>query len=249
MDDNELAKLDGPLPEISDEYRRQLETLARDLSVMFQSAGQLASEVGRTLAKMDWPKLVAHVKESCERLALLGWTLPMTFTPRETVELLERCKTDIQVEQYMLEYYTVEDGRFFLSIRDKVLRSGTLAGSRVLLEQCFDAYDRGHYCIPIPALLSVIEGGVAQKADKLKTPTVNPKPLAAGLEKAAHPDSVQFLRWQSTRIVLEKLFARSDFAGPHPREVNRHWILHGRDQTQWTQADALRLFNLLATIC
>lgn len=251
MDDTELAKLEGTLRGVDDEYRRRMNALAKDLSEAFKAARQLTSHVAavsQMLAKIDWPDLIARIEESSGRLARLGWTLPMTLTPSDLVELAEQCTTDVQVERYMLEYYTCEDGRFFLDVRKNVLRKGTLRRWRVLLEQCFDAYDRTHYLILIPALLSVIEGRVAHKADRLREPVVNPRRLAMDLERAAPHGSIEFLIWRSVRLVIDKLFARSDFAGPHPTEVNRHWILHGRDQTYWTRTDALRLFNLLATI-
>jgi hypothetical protein len=258
MDEEKLAQLQRTLSGVSEQYRQHMDALAKSLTTMFQPVNQLAATAAAisppvqplldTLAKIDWPKLRARMEWSCERLANLGWTLPMRFAPGQLVELAEQGNTDQQVEQYMLDYFTFESGRFFLDLRGDVLGSANLVGWRALLEQCFDAYDRGHYLVPTPALLSVIEGAVAQNAGKLKATQVNTKKLAADLEKAAQPDSMDSLVWRSARVVLDKVFASSDFGGPHPGELNRHWALHGRDQTQWTQTDALRLFNLLATI-
>lgn len=242
--DQKLAELHITLSAVSEQYRQQMDALAQNLAAMSSSLQPLLD----TLSKIDWPKLQVQIKQSCERLANLGWTLPMRFTPRQLVELAEHGNTDQQVDQYMLDYFTIESGRFLGLLRSDVLGSADLVGWRNLLEQCFDAYDRGHYLIPIPALLSVIEGGVAQKAGKLKDRQVNPKKLAADLEKAKQPGSMSYLVWRSTGMVLNKLFASSDFGGPHPRELNRHWILHGRDHTQWTRTDVLRLFNLLTMI-
>jgi hypothetical protein len=257
--DQKLAELHITLSAVSEQYRQHMDALAQNLAAMFQPMQNQLSATGAamsssvqplldTLSKIDWPKLQVQMEQSCERLASLGWTLPMRFTPRQLVELAEHGNTDQQVEQYMLDYFTFESGQFLLDLRSDVLGSAHLVGWRNLLEQCFDAYDRGHYLIPIPALLSVIEGVVAQKAGKPKVGQVNPKKLAADLEKAEQPGSMSFLVWRSTRVVLDKLFATSDFGGPHPGELNRHWILHGRDHTQWTRTDGLRLFNLLATI-
>ena len=172
----------------------------------------------------------------------------MTFSPRELVELVEHGSTNQDVEQYMLDYFTQAQGGHFRHLRGSVLCSQALRGWRGLLEQCFDAYKRQHYLVSIPALLSVIEGAVAENAGMLKTRRVNPKTIVLDLENSAPPGSMELLLWRSTRIVLDALFANSDFGGPHPGQLNRHWVLHGRDHTQWTQTDALRLFNLLATI-
>jgi hypothetical protein len=200
-----------------------MDALAQNLTARFQPMQNQLSATGAailssiqplldTLSKVDWPKLQVQMEQSCERLANLGWTLPMRFTPRQLVELAEHGNTDQQVEHYMLDYFTFESGRFLLDLRSDVLGSAHLVGWRNLLEQCFDAYDRGHYMIPIPALLTVIEGVVAQKADKLKVGQVNPKKLAADLEKAEQQGSMSFLVWRSTRVTLDKLFAISILA-------------------------------------
>jgi hypothetical protein len=249
MDKEELTQLERMLSEVSEQFRQQMNDLAKSFTEMFQPMQTtIPAPLLNSLSKIDWPKLLSQMGQSCERLANLGWALPMSFTPRELVELAEHGNTDQQIEQYMLDFFTLDDGRSFMSLRRGVLASAKLVGWRALLEQCFDAYDRRHYLVVIPALLLVVEGAMAQNAGKLKVAEVDPKKFAASLEKAAQPNSIDFHIWRSARVVVDKLFAPSDFGGPHPKKVNRHWILHGRDQRQWTQIDALRLFNLLATI-
>jgi hypothetical protein len=198
--------------------------------------------------RIDWAKLRAQMEQSNDRLANLGWTLPMSFAPAELIELAEHGNTDDEIEKFMVDYFTAENGQFFIELRNGVLSSSNLLGWRRLLEQCFEAYDRGHYLVIIPALLSVVEGAVAETAGKIKSGRVEPNKFAADLEKASTVGSMNFLVWRSVRMVLDKLCASSHFGGPNPGELNRHWVLHGRDQTQWTRTDALRLFNLLATI-
>ncbi|MCX7015975.1 MAG: hypothetical protein NTW86_26040 [Candidatus Sumerlaeota bacterium] len=260
MDNQEIAEIDTTLNAVGKEYRQRMDALAQALAVMFlpnkdQLSAIWAASLSSVqpfldrLSRIDWQNLEIRIEQSCEKLAHLGWTLPMRFTPRQLVELAERGNSDQQVEQYMLDFFTLEGGRFFLDLRSDVLGSSTrLIGWRNLLEQCFDAYGRGHYLVPIPALLSVIEGAVAQEAGKLKVGQVDPKKHAADLEKSEQPGSTRYLVWRTTRVVLDKLFANYCFGGPHPGELNRHWILHGRDHTQWTRTDALQLFNLLDTI-
>jgi len=201
-----------------------------------------------TISQIDWPTLQTRMTQGCERLAILGWALPMSFTPRELVEIAEKGGANEEIEDYMFEYFTADGGRNFLSLRNNVLRSEDLVGWHALLEECFDSYDRGHYLVLIPALLSVIEGAVAHNAGKFNSSQLKPNKLAADLENDAERDSIKLLIWRSVRLVLDKLFKHSDFKGPPPGELNRHWILHGRDQSQWTQIDAIRLFNLLSTI-
>jgi hypothetical protein len=248
MREDDPAQLGIQFSGVGKQYRQHIDALADGLAKLLEPMQDELSATATAISKVDFPKLQLEMKQSCERLANLGWTLPMSFTPGQLVELAEHGNTDEQIEQYMLDYFSVENGCFFLALRRNVLASANLKGWRALLEECFDAYDCGHYLVPIPALLSVIEGAVARYAGKLRDRQVNPKKLAADLEKTAQPGGIRFLVWRSSRLVLERLFAGSDFRGLNPGELNRHWVLHGRDQMEWTQTDALRLFNLLATI-
>jgi hypothetical protein len=215
--------------------RQQMDAFAQTLAETFQGLS------------IDWDTVQAQMLRSTEQLARLGWTLPMNFTPAELVELANG-NTDHEIEKYMVDYFIADNGKYFLGLRGRVLSRGNLIRWRVLLDQCFEAYNRGHYLVIIPALLSVIEGCVAEAAGKIKSSEVASNKFASDLEKGSTAGSMRFLVWRSVRMVLDKLFASSNFGGPNPRELNRHWILHGRDHTQWTRTDALRLFNLLDTI-
>jgi hypothetical protein len=61
--------------------------------------------------------------------------------------------------------------------------------------------------------------------------------------------SLTLIVWKNINRFFEELYKGSDFDGPRPWGLNRHWILHGRDTTQWIQADSIRLFQALDTIC
>ena len=61
-------------------------------------------------------------------------------------------------------------------------------------------------------------------------------------------ESFTLALWRATDAFIGELFQRSDFDGPRPTGLNRHWILHGRDETAWNQADSLRLFQATDTI-
>jgi hypothetical protein len=54
--------------------------------------------------------------------------------------------------------------------------------------------------------------------------------------------------WTSVVLFLDHLFASSDFQSASPAFINRHWILHGRSATEWTEVDVLKLVNALATL-
>jgi len=114
MNEEELTQLRTLLFSEAEQYRKNMEELARNLTAVVQRAqaqiGPVSEGISSAvhllaekLAEIDWPGFHAKMQESCERLANLGWTLPMSFTPRELIELAEHGNTDEQVEQFRPE--------------------------------------------------------------------------------------------------------------------------------------------------
>jgi hypothetical protein len=230
------------------QYRLHVDGLAKSMTRDLDQLSGAMSALQYSIKKTDWSKVLRQMKEGTTKLANLGWTLPISFTLQQVAELSQCPHTDTVLEQYMFEHFTRENGQSYSRLRSYVVGASDLQDWRSLLEQCFDAYNRGHYLVPIPALLSVIEGAVAKNAGTLMARDTRPTKHILSLKSRAQPEGIEFLVWHSTQIVADKLFQSCPFDGPHPGQLNRHWVLHGRDHTQWTQTDVLRLFNILGTM-
>lgn len=181
-----------------------------------------------------------------ERLARSGWTLPISLTIPDMIELLR--VPDDAIDDAFIAAYEGEDG--FSWLKREINVAGRLKVWQPLLEQCFDNYERGNYAICIPALLSVLEGAIA-KPDGLLF--VKPEERVAYFKakiEAVDGESLDRATWNSMNIFFALLYEKSDFRAAPPPKLNRHWILHGRDlPSSWCRADALRLFHALATLC
>lgn len=192
--------------------------------------------------------LMSETKAGAERLAKAGWTLPVHMTAGEMLELLEETDNDKIDEDFMAFYH---DGEALPLLKRALLGAARLRDWQPLLEQCFGNYEKGDYLICIPALLTVLEGGLALP-EGASFVGVNER-IAYFRDKiaASTPDSLHQVMWESINTFTAALYEKSDFgAGTRPSRLNRHWILHGRDlPSSWRQADALRLFHALSTLC
>ena len=186
--------------------------------------------------------------DSCQRLAELGWTIPMGFTIREVIELAAPTNTDQDIERYIVDFYICDQHKQLRRLHDDLMKSKELTQWHPLLRQCFMAFESNMHLVTIPSLISVLEGAVAQKCDTLRTSMIQPAKYKAIQAKQENPDSMEALIWKSVAKFIEKLYEKSDFGGDRPLLINRHWILHGRDSTMWTVGDSIRLFNALQTI-
>jgi len=181
-----------------------------------------------------------------ERLARSGWTLPISLTIPDMIELLR--VPDDAIDDAFIAAYEGEDG--FNWLKREINAAGRLKVWQPLLEQCFDNYEKGNHAICIPALLSILEGAIA-KPDGLRF--VKPQERVAYFKakiEDADAESLERATWNSMNIFFALLYETSDFRVAPPPKLNRHWILHGRDlPSSWRRADALRLFHALATLC
>lgn len=181
----------------------------------------------------------------------LGWTLPLFSTPREFVELVEGLSDD-DIDASFVRFYEAENGENFSTLVKELLADEALERWRPLLAQCITAYGSDLHIVVIPGLLSVCEGIIIAAGGSSDATKTNPKPTIKRIlddTNAKIDGSLTQAIVASIHSFVERAFQNSNFAGPRPRIINRHWILHGRDvPAQWTKVDALRLFQAVHTL-
>jgi len=181
-----------------------------------------------------------------ERLARSGWTLPISMTIPDMIELLR--VPDDEIDDAFIAAYEEEDG--FSWLKREINAAARLKGWQPLLEQCLDNYEKGNHAICVPALLSVLEGAIAKPDGLLFVKSEERLAYFKAKIEAADAESLDRATWNSMNIFFGLLYEKSDFRTAPPPKLNRHWILHGRDlPSSWRRADALRLFHALTTLC
>jgi len=206
---------------------------------------QTTRGLGVRLTDLTDLELAKTLEEAVKRLAKSGWTLPMYMTMELMVEIAQ-C-TDDEIDEHFAEFY--DNAQVFRRLKRDLLTSERLADWRQLLEQCFENYEGGKHLICIPALLSILEGGLVL-ADGATFVNADQR-IEYFKQKIStyDPESLRRLMWKSMNTFFSLLYRKRDFAKERPPNLNRHWILHGRDlPSEWRRADALRLFNGLLTL-
>jgi hypothetical protein len=181
-----------------------------------------------------------------KKLAKEGWTIPLSLQPGELYDLLDLYETE-SYDQAFLKLYTDNNGELFNILTDNLSRSKSYSKWRSLIIQCIKAYNTGDYHITIPSLFSILEGVINEYFDSTKV-NLNVITLCKNQTEKAPDNRIVKIIWISILTFVEHAFQRAPFNEDRPDFINRHWILHGRDVTNWTTADSLRLFNALNTI-
>ncbi|MDH3504794.1 MAG: hypothetical protein OEZ41_06960 [Nitrospirota bacterium] len=185
--------------------------------------------------------------EEAKRIGDAGWTIPMWAIPAEVSHILEAA-TKRQIDDVFLDYYEADSGANYRQLKLYLGRRESLIRWRPLIEQCFTAFECGHYLIVVPAMITVIEGAIAKVGGEDAWRQKDPKQTARKLGGYLDKDSIERIIWLSVDAFVSHLFEQHSFAATRPPLINRHWILHGRDELLWNKADCLRLFQAADTI-
>lgn len=219
---SDTAELDT---EKMQEISEKLQRMSRRISSSFESFAE-ASE------------------ENVEDLARMGWTLPLRATPKEVREIYDLETTD-EVDDYFLNEYRKGSDRY-QSLKEHLLSNENLERWRPLIHESFRAFERGDYKITVPALISVLEGLVEDMTGRLQD-SPNPKHAVRHKRQTESGDVKNWIALSIEKFVWE-VFEQHSFSGETPDLINRHWILHGRDHTDWSKVDTLRLFQAIQTV-
>src|ERR1017187_1537998 len=207
------------------------------------SISALLNDIASNFAK-TYPQMEA----AADRLADMGWTFPMLVTPKALVTLADPTYADADIETMLCDFYTDMNFELLRVAQKDMMKAPSLSRWQGLLQEAFDNLYEGRVQIPVPALLAITEGIIADESGNLNAGIVKVRQMAAGLENTQQHQSIDRLIWRSIRRFVDHLFANAPFSGSQPPKLNRHWILHGRDAGPWTQADAVRLFASLHTL-
>jgi hypothetical protein len=183
------------------------------------------------------------IDDCSKSLAAYGWTFPIQLSPAEINKLVKISHDRLDVDMFFIQHYSHNPNlfRMFKSVYSSELYDRWYK----LIEQCMKTYRKGLYLITIPALITVIEGAIANLSRTNRTGIID-----LCRERAENIDKSLITRnlWNSFYYFALNLFENKSFDKERPQIINRHWILHGRDSDEWNQADCLRLFQALDTL-
>lgn len=200
-----------------------------------------------TLPKITFPKIdFERIRKITNHNAKYGWTLTggMGLGDYLNDDLLGISKK--KLDEYFYNYYVENDWEFFKEVENEILKS-IESYRKILAKECFDCFVNEQYKTTIPTLITIIEGEIA---DIFQTKDYGKKLYQQ--MKVSDDDQDKFRQIATYSVynyLKNELFAPHDFGKNRRMNINRNWILHGRDNpNKWTKYDALRLINVLASL-
>lgn len=212
--------------DLSEQWNRQWETLGETLKTLERS--------------------LAEGEPAATTLGSWGWTIP-SWGPLRYADALVQDFDASEIDACFLDYYGGPLSRNFRSLVQGLQASKSLAPWHSLLTQCVSAYRRRHYAIAVPSLLAAFEGYLFSRADPSLTAKTKAVVVTEHRRATLDPGSAR-LCWVSMDAFVRRLYSYSDFSAPAPIQLNRHWVLHGRDTRLRDKTDCLRLLQALDTL-
>lgn len=184
-------------------------------------------------------------EKQLKRAAKFGWVVPLELpypTYKEFISDESHTKSDF--DEYFTNYY---EENFELNIKSPLLEYIDSVGSnlRELIIQSITCYEQGLYGICVPALFSILEGILAEFSNKGDRKKIR---YREGLDDSVANDSLglNVVNLVSISWFLDFAFAKSDFNQAEFKELNRHWMQHGRYNESLEKSSVLQLFSAVA---
>lgn len=200
-----------------------------------------------TLPEITFPEIdFERIRKNTNHNAKFGWTLTGGMGLGEYLndDLLKMSKR--QLDDYFFNYYVENDWKFFRETKNEILE--TIEPNRKeLAKECFDCFENEQHKTTIPTLITIIEGEIASI---LQTKDYGWRLYEQMKSSDDDEDKFRQIATYSVYNYLKKeLFVPHDFSKNRRMNINRNWVLHGRDNpNKWTKYDALRLINVLASL-
>lgn len=199
--------------------------------------------LGETMRRVD--ESMVGLEPAAFEMGVLGWTVPM-WGPIPLVETIMNEVPADRLDELFLNTYRKKLWKRERALLKSVSAAQRLAKWHPLLKQAIKAYRRGDYLVVVPALLVIFEGAITTAADQA-TKRGGPR-KAADRKLESLNAGMQRVAWVSLRGFASGMFVDHPFSNDPPVRLNRHWVLHGRDNPSWARLDCIKLLQALETL-
>lgn len=244
--------------------QQQIQVFYKEMKAVQLHFNEISLSVSQRL-DASFKKFHSDLEKYSILLPKAGWVLPMTLNPTEIKDIIHDSCDNEAIDDYLYHFF-IDNNKDQLSLIFKDFQSDENINQwKNLISECIWAFDNSHHIIAIPALLSILEGIIIKESFSLnilkkhnkKQRLTDVKHCCSSIVKKQNIEEnptadylVSVCVWSSISEFINKLYAGGDFSIPDntPSSLNRHYILHGRDKTDWEEKDAVRLFVCIHTI-
>lgn len=249
----DIFNLSDSLPQLKETiqiHQEMLQPIIQKLQQYNEISRPLREILDSTFNRLSETDLKVHVDDyrfykTIENLGsaqFVLWEMP----PQEFMD--EVIESD-NVNEILQVYEQEEDYQKSEEIIGQCLKHDILSPQVRLFRQTVDAYHDGHYDLTslglvamIDAVLTEVSGLSTHKTEERCMAIVAKVSKEELLEAYDREIMLFYLTFEAMSTIL---FRSSHFDKVEPEGLNRHWIAHGRSQTEKTRLDCIKLLYFL----
>lgn len=146
----------------------------------------------------------------------------------------------------LIDHYLTTDEVF-----DQTVSNCNLSDN-IVFNQSIEAVKNGHYNLAMVGLIAVLDKTLAEYSGQINNPRLKPR-YQAIIQKVEDRgdhfiddiDGKDYLLLITYPEALSSFVDNSDFSKDEPHILNRHWIMHGRTQKEYTKLDCHKILNMI----
>lgn len=201
-----------------------------------------------TFPKIEMPQIdYERIENITNDNSKYGWTLTGEMSSGDYLNDDLIGVSPKEKDQYFYNYYSNNNWEHFRNMKNEVLENIEPRWLD-LIQECFDSFEEDKYRIVIPTLFTIIEGEMAFVFQSHQGSNA----VIKMMETQADGEESKMKRISLYSVVhsmKDQLFGSLSFANDRNDLINRHRILHGRDEPKhWQKVDTLRLLNVVSSL-
>lgn len=177
----------------------------------------------------------------------------VVFTDDLTIDFAKEICNSANIDELVQGYYFDNNEQNMTMLIERCGAAKEIIPYKNLYAQTLNAYQRGHYHLACIGMFSLLDGVLADVSEMLSA--TNFKQRLGVIEKKLKDkvdlddfDRKTLCIYTSTEQIKESMFGPSDFEGPEPDILNRHWVIHGRTRKAYSKYDFLKIMLWLDSI-
>lgn len=119
-----------------------------------------------------------------------------------------------------------------------------------LFHQAMNSFHTGDNDLALLGFLSIVDGLLSDVSNNITSTSIygRANPILEKLENSEAVENSEYAELAlliTFRDTMESLGAKSDFSKKEPKNLNRHWIMHGRSRRRKTKLDCVKMIRFI----
>lgn len=164
----------------------------------------------------------------------------------ETIDILLQSNN---VNKTMRELNSKKNYADIKALALKCNQSSRMIPYQKMFKQAMEAFENGNNDLALLGFLSIIDGLLTDISDNVTTsifkradPILRKLEDSEAIENSEYAELTLLITFRDT---MESLSANSDFTQKEPKNLNRHWIMHGRTRRRKTKLDCVKMIRFI----